>query len=307
MFKSIIYAKRKAAGLSQEELAEIVGISANAVSKWERGASIPDINVMCSLADYFDVTLDELVGRNYGKPCSAKLYDEEKLKLCELNDILLNLSEVSRREGLLAMEQAINKSDVKNEFLRFSVKFILDMFQKGMSVTLVNELLHNYANALPESERKAGEMTAEVMSYIISGERKEYIAEVIASFVGMEYRDKLNLDKNVSDYNAKIEELYAKEPYSEQTMLLEGLADSSDGEIQMIIKNIDNITLVNAIKGASGKVAKAFMTNLSERLRYYIYEDIIRLPESEASIIKAQKKILEQIYIEESIEESAEE
>ncbi len=49
-------------GITQETLAEAMGVSAQAVSKWERGAAMPDIAVLPELAVYFGVSLDELFG-----------------------------------------------------------------------------------------------------------------------------------------------------------------------------------------------------------------------------------------------------
>jgi len=46
--------------IKQEELAEQLGVSAQAVSKWETGASTPDISLLPSIATYFGVTIDEL-------------------------------------------------------------------------------------------------------------------------------------------------------------------------------------------------------------------------------------------------------
>ena len=63
----IICTYRKLNGISQEELAGIVGVSAGAVSKWERDISLPDLDVLCNLADYFQITVDELLGRKKRK------------------------------------------------------------------------------------------------------------------------------------------------------------------------------------------------------------------------------------------------
>lgn len=54
-------ALRKAAGLTQAELAEKFNYSDKAVSKWERGESAPDVFVLAQLADFYNVTLDRLV------------------------------------------------------------------------------------------------------------------------------------------------------------------------------------------------------------------------------------------------------
>ncbi|MCD7887911.1 MAG: helix-turn-helix domain-containing protein [Clostridiales bacterium] len=52
---------RKARGISQEELADQVGVSRQAVSKWESEQSVPDLNKIVLLSDYFGVTTDYLL------------------------------------------------------------------------------------------------------------------------------------------------------------------------------------------------------------------------------------------------------
>lgn len=56
----ILYCRKKAM-LSQEELASKLGVSRQAVSKWETGESIPDMNNLAALAEIFDVSLDWLI------------------------------------------------------------------------------------------------------------------------------------------------------------------------------------------------------------------------------------------------------
>ena len=51
-------------GIMQEDLAAELGATAAAVSKWENGYTLPDILMLCALADFFGVTTDELLGRN---------------------------------------------------------------------------------------------------------------------------------------------------------------------------------------------------------------------------------------------------
>ena len=57
---------RTQSGLTQEELAEKVGVSRQAVAKWERGESVPDIDSCMKLADIYGTTVDMLV-RSFGK------------------------------------------------------------------------------------------------------------------------------------------------------------------------------------------------------------------------------------------------
>lgn len=55
-----IKALRQGRGITQETLAEKLGVSAQAVSKWERGATVPDVQLLPDLSAYFGVTIDEL-------------------------------------------------------------------------------------------------------------------------------------------------------------------------------------------------------------------------------------------------------
>lgn len=55
---------RRDRNLTQEEVAQHLGISFQSVSKWERGDGYPDITLLPALANYFGVTVDELLGMN---------------------------------------------------------------------------------------------------------------------------------------------------------------------------------------------------------------------------------------------------
>ena len=60
-FQDRLYQLRKERGLSQENLADVLGVTRQAVQKWEAGASRPDMDNLTALARYFDVTLDWLI------------------------------------------------------------------------------------------------------------------------------------------------------------------------------------------------------------------------------------------------------
>lgn len=78
---------RKEKGMTQDQLAEHLSVSAQAVSKWENGASLPDIAILPKLAEIFDVTLDQLFSREvepettYVAPKDRKDPDKMLLKI----------------------------------------------------------------------------------------------------------------------------------------------------------------------------------------------------------------------------------
>lgn len=65
-----LFTLRKQQGISQEELAINLNVSRQAVSKWETGESIPDIENCYSICKYFNISLDELIENNPA-PCKA--------------------------------------------------------------------------------------------------------------------------------------------------------------------------------------------------------------------------------------------
>ena len=56
-----IQSLRKSKGISQEELADQIGVSRQAISKWESEQSTPDLNKIILLSDYFEVTTDYIL------------------------------------------------------------------------------------------------------------------------------------------------------------------------------------------------------------------------------------------------------
>ena len=64
---------RKAKGLSQEELAIKLNVVRQTVSKWEKGLSVPDSNLLISLADELDTSVSILLGETVQEPCVNEL------------------------------------------------------------------------------------------------------------------------------------------------------------------------------------------------------------------------------------------
>ena len=91
---------RNIKGLTQEELAGFLDVSFQAVSKWDRGECFPDITLLPGLANFFNVSIDELMGMN-------DIRNQERL-----NDIFQRVHD----------DEAENKYDEAVELLRHAVK-----------------------------------------------------------------------------------------------------------------------------------------------------------------------------------------
>ena len=85
--------------LTQEQLADILGVSAQAVSRWENGTTYPDITLLPTVASYFEITLDELMGMD-----SFKSEDQLKELLGQLEE---NGSKGLIYENILLLRDAV--------------------------------------------------------------------------------------------------------------------------------------------------------------------------------------------------------
>ena len=84
---------RKSKGISQDELGEILSTSRQAISKWERGESDPDIGRLKDLAVYFNVSIDYLLGYDV-ESTSANKFIERSKTCCENGVYDISLDEI---------------------------------------------------------------------------------------------------------------------------------------------------------------------------------------------------------------------
>jgi len=69
---------RKQAGLSQEKMAEKVGVSRQAITKWENGTGTPDIVNLMAIADFFQISIDELLSNEKSEKKQADYIYESR-------------------------------------------------------------------------------------------------------------------------------------------------------------------------------------------------------------------------------------
>lgn len=74
-FASGLYHARKKSGLSQENVAEKLGVSRQTISKWETGETLPDIRQSKRLAVLYHITLDELVEYDFDEQQAREMID----------------------------------------------------------------------------------------------------------------------------------------------------------------------------------------------------------------------------------------
>ena len=90
---------RKEKGLTQEQLAEMLGVSNRSVSRWETGANLPDIDIIIILSEYYDVDIrDILDGENRTAEHHAAERSNEKM-LAEEKEVIVKAVEYGSEKG----------------------------------------------------------------------------------------------------------------------------------------------------------------------------------------------------------------
>ena len=114
--------KRKQKNLTQEQLAEKLGVSNKTISKWETGKYMPDYSIVKSLCEELEVTVAELMDGEISDEKSVRTYDDEQIL-----DLLRRTQELEKQKNMLygimlivmgialqALSYAIGGSDFKD-------------------------------------------------------------------------------------------------------------------------------------------------------------------------------------------------
>lgn len=130
---------RKERDLTQENLADYLGVTFQAISKWERGEGYPDITTLPNIASFFNVTIDDLLGINQAKieeELSALIEEYDNLSDVQTkNEVLNKMKQVSSNDFrvlLRELEYLVHFSDISESGAR--IKSIYDNIRKNCNV-----------------------------------------------------------------------------------------------------------------------------------------------------------------------------
>ena len=282
-----VYLLRKGKGLTQDKLAEVLNVSKMAVSKWERGLNFPDIEILCTMADYFAVPVDELLGRKECFKTLNNLYNSEKMKCVQMAERVIEHAKLAQQEGFLAVESEVEKGN-DDTFFTFVVQTTMDCLSRdGYDIEKITQILNAYANQ--EENKTFAQICVRGFIMIIDGTYIEDIKEELAILLGKEYRHYIMGEVAVEDM-VDFEELEKK---TAKTDLLEMLVEMDKDTILGCLREMDNVTLGMALSGASGAVCVYVLRLLGKRLVRCVYEDICLYDSADIEeVYEAQKHMI---------------
>lgn len=148
---------RKKHNLSQEELAEKLGVSRQAISKWERGEASPDTDNLIELAKIYNVSIDELLGTSTSKNTNDnEEKNDTKTKTSSIHisneglHIIDDEDEINITKDGVDISEGDNKQIVKYHFKKNKVKTIVSiivLFGTTIAYILLGAILHNWSQA----------------------------------------------------------------------------------------------------------------------------------------------------------------
>lgn len=92
---------RKKKGITQEELANELGVSAQAVSKWENNSSCPDVSLLTKIADYFGVSVDALLRTQEDDIVDLAEEKEDNAKPDDKKNIVIKIMQQNGKENVI--------------------------------------------------------------------------------------------------------------------------------------------------------------------------------------------------------------
>jgi transcriptional regulator with XRE-family HTH domain len=135
--------KRKEKCLTQEQLAEKLGVSNKTISKWETGKCMPDYAVVKSLCEELEITMAELMDGEEAEEKSVRIYDDDQIM-----DLLRRTQELEKQKCVLygimlivmgiavqAVSYTIGGSDVKDFISGFLLGISIVEMLVGVAVT----------------------------------------------------------------------------------------------------------------------------------------------------------------------------
>ena len=152
IFPEKLKSLRKQAGLSQEQLAEKLNVSRQAITKWETGAGIPDVENIKSIALLFQLSIDELLVFGGERKTSEFLYEsvtEYDVDAPKLFDVKLGGCRSVTVRGYEGEKLRVRLVSNTLEHIGTDLKLKIDDRKKRLDVDLVRK------NDLSESETKS--------------------------------------------------------------------------------------------------------------------------------------------------------
>lgn len=211
---------RKEHGMTQEALAEVIGVSSQTISKWENSTTWPDVAVLPVIADVFGVTIDALYGRESSCPdVSAQTTFDAVIEAVRKNIVAtIHAPEMdgSFEEHLAKYKKAM-QTDKRHRSVIENDRDVL-YFREAVGALALRKPEEGWSSLFAKTENLdilrllADEDFRRAMQVIISRRMLNFTPPSLAKAAGVEDADKLEVMLQISGLFAKRELLIDEKP-----------------------------------------------------------------------------------------------
>lgn len=213
---------RKNKNLTQEELAQHLSVSPQTVSKWENNLSAPDISMLPVLAEFYNITIDELLqydsverrqkmtqlsGKIHELQSEGKLEEAYLLLKDQMNDWILSVS-MNHLYGSIAYQLAKGKSGEEKKNLLYEAinqsDKVVNLDQNETGRTIQAKMLKCYCLSMLERHKEAEKLASTlpsifssreiVLAKIGTGDKKNEYSRIAINYLN-ELVETLNITK----------------------------------------------------------------------------------------------------------------
>ncbi len=211
---------RKERGMTQEALAEVIGVSPQTISKWETAATYPDVALLPVIADVFGVTIDALYGRDSDCPdVSAQTVFDAVIEAVRKNIVAtIHVPEMDGSfEAHLAKYKKAMQADKRHRSVIENDRDVL-YFREAVGALALRKPEEGWSSLFAKEENLdilrllADEDFRRAMRVIISRRMLNFTPPSLAKAAGVEDADKLEVMLQISGLFAKRELLIDEKP-----------------------------------------------------------------------------------------------
>ena len=232
---------RKAKDIKQETLANDMKVSRQTVSKWENGTAMPDLKKLTALAEYFGITMDELLG------FTAKDDNEESQKMNDYTKEYIN--------ELISLENAESNrkiNDIKSKWktsiiilsivLAFTTIVALDSSSKVDDLKeQVNDISMAPSIITDDSDDSSNDISNDANYEVLSVDEKEpWLLNVRFTYSPQTYTNSLKVTLNITDKSGNSKQLDYDN--KDGKFILETQIDASKNSTYTLIAKDDSTT-----------------------------------------------------------------
>lgn len=137
---------RKAKNLTQEQMGKIFNVSAQAVSKWEKGRSEPDIATLLAICKFFNVSLEEILGVEGAFFTESNGVEKKETLVGDCNKCNFNCDKTKGKKGYSELKKSIGKGCGFGAIVAFNSFLFLVIYalKEGMNFVFYLSIIGGY-------------------------------------------------------------------------------------------------------------------------------------------------------------------